>query len=89
MYFTYILKSKNFPKHYIGQTENIEKRLAEHNSGETGYTSKYLPWELIYSESFETRSEVMKREKYFKSYLGRKWLFENKILVAESNPNSD
>jgi len=89
MYFTYILRSKSFSKHYIGQTEDIEKRLAEHNSGETGYTSKYFPWELIYSESFETRSEAMKREKYFKSYPGRKWLFENKILVAESNPNSD
>jgi putative endonuclease len=42
------------------------------------YTKKHMPWELVYYESFETRSEAMAREKFFKTGKGRDWLM-NKI----------
>ncbi len=64
--------------YYYGSTENIEKRLQEHNSGFGKYTSKYAPWELVYFECFETRSEAVKREKYFKTGVGREFI-KNKL----------
>jgi putative endonuclease len=38
------------------------------------FTSKHLPWELVFFESFETRSEAAKREKWYKTGVGRDWI---------------
>ena len=70
MYFVYILKSNNFPHYYIGHTANLEKRLAEHNSGQVKSTKKYMPWQIVYSETAGTKSEAYKREMQIKSYKG-------------------
>jgi putative endonuclease len=88
MFTVYVLKSLSVAKCYVGYTSDLEKRILDHNSGLSKYTSRYCPWKLIYKEEFSGRSEAMKREKYFKSYEGRKWLYQN-ILQAETNPNSD
>lgn len=88
MYIVYVLKSLSTSKHYIGYTSNLEKRIKDHNSGLSGYTSRYLPWKLLYTEEYGSRSDAIKREKYFKSYEGRKWLYLN-ILLPETNPKSD
>ncbi|AFH49489.1 Hypothetical protein IALB_1782 [Ignavibacterium album JCM 16511] len=79
-FFTYILFSAKHNKHYFGHTSNLQKRISDHNSGLSTFTKKYLPWELIYFEEFDSRAEAMKREKFFKSYLGYKWLKQNKII---------
>ncbi|MGD1007952.1 MAG: GIY-YIG nuclease family protein [Ignavibacteriaceae bacterium] len=70
MYFTYILKSRDSDHFYIGHTANIEKRLLEHNSGRVKSTKKYLPWQIIYYEPVNTKSEAYKREMQIKSYKG-------------------
>jgi putative endonuclease len=88
MFIVYVLKSLSSDKHYVGYTSDLEKRIQDHNSGLSKYTSRHCPWKLIYKEEYSTRSEAMKREKFFKSYEGRKWLFTNNIM-AETNPNSD
>ena len=54
-------------------TSNLEKRLLEHNSGNTKSTKPYLPWEILYKEEFSSRVEARKRELYLKSAAGRKW----------------
>ena len=60
---------------YFGQTGDIEKRLADHNQGNTGFTTKAGgPWKLVYKEGWETRSEAMKREKYLKTGAGRDFI---------------
>jgi len=74
MYFVYILKSVNYKKSYVGITNNLKRRLDEHNSGKHVYTKRYLPWELIYREDYEFRAEARERERYFKSSSGRKFL---------------
>ncbi|QQS37621.1 MAG: GIY-YIG nuclease family protein [Ignavibacteriales bacterium] len=79
-FLVYILKSKVNNKHYFGHTSNLEKRLSDHNSGLSTYTKKFKPWELIYFEEFSTRSEAMKREKFFKSISGYHWLKENNSI---------
>ena len=74
MFYVYILKSLNDFKRYIGQTENLHKRLDEHNDGICKSTKSRRPFELIYYEEFKTRSEVMKRERFFKSGKVREFL---------------
>ena len=80
MYYTYILKSLSDNIHYYGQTENLQKRVEEHNFGLSGYTKKHLPWKLIYFEEYSTRSEAMMREKFFKTIAGHKWLKESNMI---------
>jgi putative endonuclease len=74
MYFAYILKSKVDGSYYKGSSENLALRLRQHNSGKSHFTSRKVPWELIYSEHFNTREEALKREKYFKSAAGRRFI---------------
>jgi len=78
MYFVYVLKNTT-NKIYIGQTENLTKRLKRHNgeliSKTTSYTKKQRGnWNIIYSETFKTRNEAFVREKLLKSHKGRDWL---------------
>jgi len=64
LFFVYILRtSKNTL--YIGQTNNLEKRILEHKR-KSGSASKYLrmfpDFQLVYKETYKTRSESLKRE---------------------------
>ncbi len=56
---------------YKGSTQNIQNRLQYHNLGKVTFTSKFTPWELVLSESFNTRAEATKREKWYKTGVGR------------------
>jgi len=67
VYFLYILRSLKDGKLYIGVTNNIDKRLKQHNNGNTKSTKFRRPFILLYKESFSTRSEAMKREWHFKN----------------------
>ena len=73
MYFVYILYSKKFERNYVGLTSDLEQRLKSHNSGKVKSTKSYRPWEIVYSESYETIIDARKREKYLKTAAGRKW----------------
>jgi putative endonuclease len=75
-YFVYVLKSELDGRLYKGHTENIDKRIKEHNSGRTISTKGYKPWKLVYFETFQTRGEAVLREKYFKTGSGREFLKE-------------
>ncbi|MCX6303224.1 MAG: GIY-YIG nuclease family protein [Bacteroidia bacterium] len=74
MYYTYILKCTIDGSLYKGQTDNLEIRLKQHNSGKSDYTSRKGPWKIVYYEEFNTRVEAISREKYFKSAAGRKFI---------------
>lgn len=75
-YYTYVIKSTTTGKLYTGHTENVKRRLDEHNEFHGRYTSGKGPWLLVYTEEFATRAEAMKREKYLKTGIGRKYLKE-------------
>ncbi len=62
LFYIYIIYSKNLQRYYVGSTEAVEKRLQEHNAGKSRSTRAGAPWELIYTESFSTRSEAMLHE---------------------------
>ncbi len=72
MYFSYILYSQKIDKYYIGQTSNIDARIARHNSSKKGFTSTGKPWALVYSEKFHDKSSALKREKQLKRWKSRK-----------------
>ena len=74
MYYTYVLFSPQSRKIYIGQTNNISKRIVRHNAGQVLSTKAYSPWNLVHVEEYATRTEAMKREKFLKSGKGREWL---------------
>ena len=58
MFFTYILQSKIDNSYYIGHSSDIIERLEYHNQGLSKYTSKKIPWNLIYLEVFQTKKEA-------------------------------
>ena len=74
MISVYVLKSLLSRKSYVGATNNLRRRLSEHNAGKMAYSKKYRPWVVIYSENYATLAEARKREKYFKSGAGRRFL---------------
>jgi len=83
-FWIYVLKC-NDNSFYIGQTDNIPRRLDEHWKGEVSWTKPRLPIEIIHYESFVSRDEAVKREKELKTGFGRKWLkreYEAGRLVA-------
>jgi putative endonuclease len=79
MFYVYILKSSITKKHYIGCTDDLERRLLEHNNGKVKSSKAYKPWAMIYTESYNTGNEAFKRERQIKSYKGSE-AFRNLLL---------
>lgn len=62
MCYIYLLQSVHCQNLYIGATSNLKKRFEEHNDGKSNYTKKYIPWKLIYYESYCSRKDAYRRE---------------------------
>ncbi|MFA4844248.1 MAG: GIY-YIG nuclease family protein [Candidatus Margulisiibacteriota bacterium] len=71
MYYVYILQSLKDNNLYIGMTANLEGRIKKHNAGGVQSTKSRAPLKLLYHEMFPTRDEARKREKFFKTGIGR------------------
>ena len=76
MYTVYILQSMKDAKTYVGYSNNVQRRLLEHNSGQSKATRHRRPFEILFTEEFETEQEAKKREMYWKSGAGRRKLKE-------------
>jgi putative endonuclease len=77
MFTVYAIHNRLSDKIYIGQTEDLSRRILEHNDGifQTSYTARFPgEWVLIFSQEFETRPEALRREKQLKSYRGREFI---------------
>jgi putative endonuclease len=79
-YYVYILKSKIADRYYIGSTQNLKRRLEEHNNRKKRWTSRFQPWEVIHSEEYDNRTEAVIREKRLKSKDG---IWEKLKIVKE------
>lgn len=80
MYFTYILLSSSKTKTYVGHTNDLKRRLEEHNSGRSTFTNRYKPWSIIYEECHSSENQAILKEKYFKSAAGRRWIKKHLFL---------
>ena len=70
-YFVYIIRSLKDNTLYIGFSTNIDRRVAEHNSGLSRYTSAKAPWVLFYVEELSSKRDALKREKFLKTQRNR------------------
>ena len=68
MFYVYILHSEILNSFYVGTSANVEERLKRHLSNHKGYTAKAKDWIVVYTETFETKTEALNREKKIKSW---------------------
>ncbi len=73
MYIVYVLLNSDGSRRYTGMTSNLERRIKEHNAGQTKSTKNHR-WKVVYQEEFIDRNSARKREKYLKSAAGRRYL---------------
>lgn len=71
MWTLYILQSKSSGRFYVGHTNDQERRLAEHQSGQTTSTRNRGPWKVAYREEYESKQPAADRERQIKSWKSR------------------
>jgi putative endonuclease len=72
MFYVYLLRSISYPaRTYTGYTINLKERFADHNSGKSIYSAKYMPWQLEAYFAFREEAKAIAFEKYLKSGSGR------------------
>ena len=74
MPYVYILYSEKVNKYYVGACIDLERRMREHNTGHSKFTSTGIPWLLKYTENFTTLTEAKKRELAIKKMKSRKYI---------------
>ena len=84
MFHTYILYSMRLDRYYVGHTGDLTTRIKRHNQGLTRSTKGGIPWQLVYEESYLSRSEAMHREHIIKKWKSRK-LIEELINGLKNN----
>lgn len=70
-YYVYILRSLTHDFIYVGYTDNLRRRLAEHNSGQVISTKHYHPLGLIHYEAYKNQRDAKRREEYLKTSRGK------------------
>ena len=74
MCHTYILYSATRDRYYIGSTNNLDRRLREHNSGHTKSTRSGKPWDLVFSKKFDSPVEAHRFEFSIKRQKSRRYI---------------
>ena len=67
MFSVYVLKMSN-GQLYTGYTDNLKRRLSQHQTGESAFTKKYLPVSLVYCEVYKSKLDAMERERKLKQH---------------------
>ena len=80
MFYVYKLYSSSLEKFYVGVTDNIERRIAQHNYGRGKFTSKGMPWELVIRLECKSRSEAMMLETQIKKRGIKRYLEDNRLV---------
>jgi putative endonuclease len=73
-FFAYILCSQKTNGYYVSSTQNLLDRVESHNKNRVKSTKHGVPWDLVYSEEFDTRSAAFKREHEIKNKKSRKYI---------------
>ncbi|MCH8475519.1 MAG: GIY-YIG nuclease family protein [Opitutales bacterium] len=81
MYFTYILKSSSNNRYYIGYSSDLDERLQKHNAGYSKATKSGVPWNIVWSHSFDSKSDAIKLEKWLKKMKSAEFL--DKVIRGE------
>ncbi len=81
--YVYILYSQSKNKYYIGYSQNLEDRVAKHNTGATPSTKAGKPWILVYKEEFIDKNTALRRELAIKKMKSRKYI--ERLISGHSN----
>ncbi len=85
MFYVYLLQSKNDNAFYTGFTNNLERRINEHNSGSVTSTKSRKPFELIYFEGYKSERDAQHRERNLKlrsrAFVQLKKRITNSLLI--------
>ena len=68
MYYVYVIKSSVDNKLYIGSTNDLKRRLSEHNAGQNKSTMHRKPLELVYYEAYRSKLDSLERERKLKRF---------------------
>ena len=74
MFYVYVLKSTLRNYIYVGLTNDVNRRVNQHNNKRERTTRAYAPFEIMLIEEYDSRAEARKREKYLKSGFGKEYL---------------
>jgi putative endonuclease len=85
LYFVYILYSTRIDRYYTGYCEDISRRLEKHNFRSTNSTKSGIPWKLVYTEQYETKTEAIIRENQIKKMKSRKFIED--LIQKSGNQN--
>ena len=80
MVYVYILNSSSLGKFYVGSTDNVERRIDQHNSGRSNFTSKGIPWKIIAKIECNSRSDAMGLEIQIKKRGIKRYLQDNHLV---------
>ena len=88
-YYLYVLQSLKDNKFYTGITSDLRKRVKEHNSGKNISTSYRRPLKLIYYEAYLRKDDVLAREKYLKTSMGKRVLKKQlrNYIIGSARPD--
>jgi putative endonuclease len=88
MYTLYIIYSEKLNRFYVGYTNNLLRRISEHNRLKGKYTDIGIPWILVHSEEFKDKKAARDRELFIKSRKSKQFIINlispNKPLVEHS-----
>lgn len=74
MYYTYVLRSLTTGNKYTGYTNDLRKRLTQHNAKKSKYTKSRGPYEVMYYEACKNEEDAKARETYLKTGMGKRFL---------------
>ena len=73
-FYLYIIYSPSIDQYYVGQTDDLDNRIFRHNNSGSKSTKKANDWVLKYTESYNSRSDAVKRETEIKKKKSRKYI---------------
>ncbi|KKQ93796.1 hypothetical protein A2865_03425 [Candidatus Woesebacteria bacterium RIFCSPHIGHO2_01_FULL_39_17] len=79
MYYVYILKSSKSGKLYYGYTDNLKRRIKEHQEGKSKYTKSQLPIKLVFYSAFKNKKNAKDFELYLKSGSGKAFVYKRLV----------
>ena len=73
-FFVYILQSQSTGRYYVGQSKNLDERVAYHNASYSKSLKNRGPWKLVHFEEYLTRGDAIRREIYIKKLTDRRYI---------------
>ena len=85
MFVTYVIYSRELNRYYTGNSNDLERRLKEHNSGRNSATRGGFPWEIVFSEQFQSREEAVQLEFQIKKRGVRRFLQDRGVVMPTAS----